>query len=342
MRAAERRAGGAAPSRRSVLRILAVAAGGVVAWRFGRWARSAEPIVRSRALLGTWVHLTVVGTDREEAAAAADRALGRMYGLERLLSRHRPDSELSRLNDAGRIDGASDALLDVLHLAENVSSIGEGAFDVTIAPVLELHRRHQARTGRPPDASEIERMLEYVDHRGVRVDGRRVMLARPGMRLTLDGIGKGYVVDRAVDELRSCGFDNVLVDAGGDLVAGGNRGDDRPWRIGVRHPRPGASLVGRFEARGVAVATSGDYMQPFTSDYALHHILDPRTGFSAPELASSTVVAPDAATADALATLIMVLGPRRGRALLEELPGCEGYFLTKRLEETRTSGFELV
>ena len=83
-------------------------------------------------------------------------------------------------------------------------------------------------------------------------------------------------------------------------------------------------------------------MQPFTPDYTQHHILDPRTGFSAPELASSTVIASDAATADALATLTMVVGPRKGRELLEDLPDCEGYFVTKNLEVTRTSGFAVV
>ena len=80
-------------------------------------------------------------------------------------------------------------------------------------------------------------------------------------------------------------------------------------------------------------------MQPYTADLSEHHIVDPRTGHSAPELASATVIAPDAATADALATLTMVLGPRRGRELLEALPGCEGYLVSKNLEVTRTSNF---
>ena len=83
-------------------------------------------------------------------------------------------------------------------------------------------------------------------------------------------------------------------------------------------------------------------MQPYTADFAQHHILDPRTGRSASELASSTVVADDAATADALATLTMVLGPRTGRELLEDLPDCEGYLISKNLEVTQTSGFTVL
>lgn len=326
-------------TRRDVLRILAFGACGAAAWRLASGRQEAEAVVRTRALLGTWVQITVVGRDREESRAAADGALARMHDLERLLSRHRPDSELSLLNAQGRIDDASDALLDVLQLARHVSSLGDGAFDVSIAPILELNRRHWIESGRAPDPAAVEPALALVDHRAVRVEGRRVNLKRPGMRLTLDGIGKGYVVDRGVDELRARGFANVLLDAGGDLVAAGRRRDGRPWRIGMRHPRPGASLLGRFEGSEVAVATSGDYMQPFSSDLAQHHILDPRTGRSAPELASATVVAPNAATADALATLTMVLGSRRGRDLLEALPGCEGCLVSKTLETTRTSGF---
>jgi thiamine biosynthesis lipoprotein len=145
-----------------------------------------------------------------------------------------------------------------------------------------------------------------------------------------------------VDVLRGRGFGDVIVEAGGDLVAGGVRGDGTPWRIGIRAPRPGLALTARFEAANRAVATSGDYMQPFTDDYSQHHILDPRRGYSSPELASATVAAPTAALADALATLTMVLGPRRGRALIEDLPDCEAYFIAKDLEVTRTSGFTVL
>ena len=326
--------------RREVLRILALGACGPAAWAFGVRPRGAAPAVSvTRPLLGTWVQLTVLGEDREAAQAAADGALTRMANLERVLSRHRSDSELSRLNAAGRLENASDELLDVLRLAEHVSALADGAFDVSIAPVLELYREHVKRTGEPPRPARIEALLDRVDHRAIGTELRTVTLGRSGMRLTLDGIGKGYVVDRGVDELRARGFENVLLDAGGDLVASGERAAGARWRIGVRHPRPGSRLVARFEAGGVAAATSGDYMQPFTADRAQHHILDPRTGRSDPQLASCTVLAPDAATADALATAVMVLGPRRGRALLEDLPGCEGYFLSKRLEVTRTTGF---
>jgi thiamine biosynthesis lipoprotein len=323
------------PSRRAVLRILAVGGAAGVAWKLGMFDRlRSQSVTRSRMLMGTTVNLTLLG-DREEAEAAAEATLQRMAGLEAQLSRHRSDSELSRLNATGRVDAASEALLDVLRLADRISRLGDGAFDVSVQPVLDLYDRRRPLP--PPEA--IEEALGRVDYRAVRITDGTVTLARPGMRLTLDGVGKGYIVDRGLDVLKERGFGDVFVEAGGDLVASGNREGSEPWRVGIRNPRAGLSLQARFEASDVAVATSGDYMQPYTDDYTRHHIVDPRSGQSSPELASSTVIAPNAATADALATLTLALGARGGRDLLETLPGCEGYFVSKQLEVTRTRGF---
>ena len=145
-----------------------------------------------------------------------------------------------------------------------------------------------------------------------------------------------------VEQVRALGVErdpaSGRVDGGGDVRLSG-----RPWTMGVAHPRQAGSLLGKLEVSQGAIVTSGDYYRYFEKDgVRYHHILDPRTGYSAPELASSTVTAPDGATADGLATLTMVLGASKGRELLEELPGCEGYFVSKDLEVTRTSGFALV
>ena len=328
-------------ARRDALRILAVGGAAGAAWGLGAFRR-AGPVERSRILMGTRVHLTVLGEDRDAATAAADATLARMAELEALLSRYRADSEVGRLNANGRLAEASPALLDVLGLADRIHGLGDGAFDVSIQPLLDLYRNRLNRGAGPPGPAALEEVLERVDQRALQVRGRSVESRRPDLSITLDGIAKGYVVDRGVAVLAQRGFGNVFVEAGGDLMAAGDKGPGRPWRIGIRGPRPGISIQARFDTRNRAVATSGDYMQPFTADYAQHHILDPRTGTSAPELASATVVAPDAAMADGLATLVMVLGPRRGRALLEDLPDCEGYLVAKDLEVVRTSGFSVV
>jgi len=316
-------------SRRRLLQIVAVSgAGGGWAWGFGRAPAGGVVVRRTAAMMGTTVHLTVVGDD---AAVAADATLARMAWLEGQLSRFRPESEVGRLNASGLVARPSPALLEVLGLAREIHALGDGGFDVTMLPLLEAYRAAQPAL---PGEAALADALARVGSDALRVDDQQVRFERPGMAISLDGIGKGYIVDEGVAVLKRHGFSRVLVEAGGDLMAAGRR-----WRIGVRDPRS-SRLMTRIGARDVAVATSGDYFQPFTRDFSQHHILDPRTGRSSPELASATVVAPTAARADALATLAMVLGARRMVEILEELPGCEALLVSKDSGGvTRTSGF---
>ena len=332
--------GPAVLNRRQVLRIVAVGGAVGVAWKLG-FSRGVgvAPVTESRTLMGTTVNLTVIGPDREAAVAAVQATLDRMAALESRLSRYRDDSEVGRLNRAGTLTEAGDDLLALLRLGRELHDAGDGAFDITIQPLLDLYRDHLAVQHTLPAADAIADRRGLIDGHAVLVEGRSVRFARPGMAITLDGIGKGYIVDRAVDELSAHGFHKVLVAAGGDLVAAGEQAPRRPWRLGIRRPRPGMKTMLRIDAHDRAVATSGDYMQPFTTDFSVHHILDPRTGTSAPELASSTITAPDAARADGLATLTMVLGAERSVDLLDGMDGCEGCFIGKDLRITRTPGF---
>ncbi|MFW6068540.1 MAG: FAD:protein FMN transferase, partial [Chloroflexota bacterium] len=174
--------------------------------------------------------------------------------------------------------------------------------------------------------------------KGIRVRNQSIFLEREGMQLTLDGIAKGYIVDSAVAMLRRSGFSDVLVEAGGDLAASGQRSDGGPWRVGVRHPRAieGASTqsMTTVEVSQRAVATSGDYMNSFTQDFSRHHIVDPRSGLSPQELSSVTVLAPTTMDADALSTTVMVLGLREGMTLLERLPHVAGLLVSKANENS--------
>lgn len=330
-------------SRREALKILAFGGAAGLVWQygFGRRRGGFDPIARSRIMMGTMVNLTLLGRDPAASEAAAEATFSRMGELEAQLSGHLPDSEVSCLNREGNVESASQALCDVLRLADWLSRLGDGAFDVTVQPVLQVYRHHLSTGHRLPGAADVRKALEHVDYSSVRVDGRRVSFQRAAMAVTLDGIAKGYIVDEATAVLKGRGFENVLVEAGGDLVAGGEKSPGQAWKIGIRGPRPGKQIQARLDARNCAVTTSGDYLQPFTPDFVEHHIIDPRVGHSPRELASSTVVAPSAAMADGLSTLAMVLGAQGSRKIIEDLPGCEGYFVSKNLKVTKTSGFAL-
>ena len=329
--------------RRDVLRIGAVAGvgaalgAGLVSELLRRGSLHRVSFTRTR--LGTLVTVTVVHPDASAASAMVNEAFAEMTRLEAILSRYRPDSPLSRLNAAGRIDRAPSVLLQVMAQSLDYAHMSGGAFDPTVAPLLNLYASRADRGEELPDVVAVANTLPLVGYQGVLIEGARVAFDRPGMSVTLDGIAKGYVVDRTVATLVGAGADRVLVDAGGDMASGGQGSVDAPWTVAVQDPRDERGTVDLVRLAGGCIATSGDYLQSFTEDRTAHHIIDPRTGRSPMHTASVSVVAESAMVADALSTAVMVLGPEAGVRLLEPLDGVEGVVVTKDGEALRTKGF---
>jgi FAD:protein FMN transferase len=330
-------------TRRGFLRIVAAGAIGGLAVRY-QWAAQAsgrgQSVQATRVLMGTIVNLTLISEDPPTARAAIEATLNRMSAAEQMLSRFNPAGALSQLNQTGQLESPPPELLDVLRQAHAAGVRSAGAFDVTIKPVLDLYQRAQARGEPLPAPEAVQAARERVDYRKLLIDDAAIRFDQPGMGVTLDGLAKGYIVDRGVQELARLGFAQVLVEAGGDLMSIGAKGENAGWTVGVESPRrsrPGVQAT--FRLRDHAAATSGDYQQPFTPDFRLHHILDPRTGQSPLELASATITAPTAALADALATTVMVLGSERGLQLIAGLPDVQAYLITKDLRTLQSPGF---
>jgi thiamine biosynthesis lipoprotein len=282
-------------------------------------------------VMGSAARIALYAPDEAAARAAARAAFDRMAALDGVMSDWRDDSELMRLcRRAGETVAVSDDLFAVLVRAGEITAASDGAFDVTIGPVVRQWRETR-RTGRLADPAERERALDLVGWRLVTLDPghRTVRLARPGMRLDLGGIGKGFAADAARIELARRGVRRCLVDLGGDLVAGDAPPGSRGWRVAVA-PHGDADEGGgeTILLRRRAVATSGDRYQFVEIDGVRHsHIVDPRTGVGLTTGVAVTVLAPDATTADALASALSVIGDeddgKRARALLASFPGCE-------------------
>lgn len=330
-------------TRREALRI--TAASGVALMLGGGLVRALvrrgdlHRVTDTRGRLGTLVTITAVHPDAAEARAVVDAGFAELERLEAILSRHAPQTAVASLNRNGRLDGAPAELLDVLQRAARVHEASGGAFDPSVLPLLRLYERRQELGLGVPTDDEIDAVLAQVGFDGVRIDGGSVRLDRPHMALTLDGIAKGFVVDRTVAALAASGAERVMVDAGGDIASGGVGVAGDPWTIGVEDPARPGTFLGRVRLAGEAVATSGDYMQAFTEDRRHHHILDPRTGRSPDHTSSVTVVAGTAMDADALSTSLLVLGPDAGLALLRGFPGTEGMIVGKDGRTVRTAGF---
>jgi len=294
--------------------------------------------VETWPLMGTYVQLVLYAEDQTVAHDVAVKALKRMQDLEALLSRHRSDSALSILNEHGSLDRPPVPLLELLRLSHRVSVLTSGGFDLTIEPLARLIR--QAATAEfPPTPVRVSQAMRLVDYTAIEVTDACVRFTRDAMAITPDGIGKGFILDQGMDALSRMGFSRVMIDAGGDIAV--SRGlDDPMWRIGIQDPRrPGGELIARVPLSGGAIATSGDYLNAYSSDFTSNHILDPRTGVSPEALASVTVLAPTAALSDGLSTGIMVLGPNRGLELVRSLPGVECLLVTKDGRPLKSEGF---
>jgi thiamine biosynthesis lipoprotein len=324
----------AAVSRRRFLQITAATGALALAGAVMAPALLAPPAkTRSavRMLMGTRIHLTVVAEDSRRAETAITATFDAMARLIAHLDHRQPTSALATLNRRGYLAAAPDALVEVLQRAVAIGDLTAGAFDVTVKPVLDA---------RQAGATDLSALRAVVDYRQIEIEGRQIRLGSRGAAITLDGIAKGRVIDGGVEALRQLGFDQVLVEAGGDLRTLGRRADGTPWRIGIAHPRHAAQgeLLSTLSVDTQAVATSGDYMNTLVSDYSEHHIVDPHSGRSPVDLASATVLAATAMDADALGTALMVLGSQDGLALAERLPGVEAVLVTKDLRVFATSG----
>jgi len=318
-------------TRRQILKITAVAAGALLLPAARSRRAGLYTLAETRVLMNTLIHLTLVTRDPEQGRAALQATFDEMARLVRVFDHRDPESPLAALNRAGRLDPAPQELVQVMGKAQRCTVLSGGAFDVTVKPVLDALRDGRAPTGH-------ERGLVG---RAVEIDGRCIELGSGGTAVTLDGIAKGYVVDRGVAALQAHGFDRVLVEAGGDLAARRVQADGHPWHVAVAHPRPEqiSGYLARFSLGEGAVATSGDYVRFFEPDRSAHHIVDPRTGTSPQELAAATVIAPSAALADGLSTALMVMGAADGLALANRLEGVEALVVTKALQVRRTAGF---
>ena len=297
-------------------------------------------VKHSQPMMGTIVNMVVCGENKTICQEGIEACRTRMESLSSMMSTYVPESQLSELNRTGVLTNAPKELIEVFMLSRELSELTNGAFDPTVLPLVGLYREIK-KTGKLPDERKVKEILQLVDYRHIVVEnGTTLKYLKPGISATLDAIAKGYIVDQGIIVLQEMGLTNAFVEAGGDLMVIGRRYDGKPWKIGIRNPRSDdLKKMDTIDMSDRAIATSGDYMQYFTDDRNIHHIINPLTGFSPVRTASSSILAPSVAKADGLATATMVMAPETSIALLESLPDCEGYLFDKELNRYQTKGF---
>lgn len=295
--------------------------------------------------MGTFLHFKVAGpADRaDEARQAIEQAKKAVEAFVETVSSWDPRSDTGRINaNAGKEPVRIDPrLMQLLLHARGVSEMSGGAFDITFSPLGRLWLLQAEKPIIPTDHL-IDQTRDLVNYRDLIIDPQAgtALLRRPGMRIDLGAIAKGAAIDVAARSLKDSGFDNALIEAGGDFYAMGAK-PAGPWILGIRNPRGRQhEILGKVPLRDRAIATSGDYEKMVVVDGKRHHhILDPRTGRPADTCISVTVVAPDAETADALSTALFVMGPKDGMALCERLSDVEALFVDTDFNISRSSGF---
>jgi len=273
--------------------------------------------------MGLPVRIVIHARDETAARAAALIAFARIAALDRMMSDHRVDSELRRLERrSGRYVPVSRELFDVLARAVAIAEVTGGAFDPTVGPVVALWREAR-RTRVLPDRDALADARAGVGWRLVGLDEPRtaIRLAAPGMRLDLGGIAKGYILQEALISLRAAGITRALIESGGDLVAGDPPPRRDGWRIAVPGADPGfAARASRLA--NAALASSGASAQFVEIDGVRYsHVVDPRSGLGVTSPRLARVIAADGATADALATALTIIDTRSARVVAARMPG---------------------
>jgi thiamine biosynthesis lipoprotein len=269
--------------------------------------------------MGTVIEIVASGLPAEQMEPAVEAAFAEMSRLDALLSRYQPDSEVSRLSQNSAGGAVAPETAEVIALGLDVARRSDGAFDLTLGRVKDLWN-FESETSVIPAPELILDALQSTGPEALTLNNLEVAKGHPEATLDLGGIAKGYIVDRAIDVLRTHGVSSAAVNAGGDMYLLGQH-RDRPWRIGIQHPREQGQVLATLAVRNRAVVTSGDYERFFELEgQRYHHILDPRTGTPARHCQSVTVIADSVALGDALATAIFVLGPEAGLTFLASYP----------------------
>jgi thiamine biosynthesis lipoprotein len=284
-------------------------------------AVKAEWITREEAIMGTRCAVELWTEDRAKGEAAITSVFDDMRRIDRLMSTWKENTEISLVNREASKHPVkiSEEFFRLLQESVRYSELTHGAFDITYASVGYLY---DFKKGVHPDQPAIDAALPGINWRHMVLEDKTftVFFTRPGMRIDLGGIAKGYSVDRAIEILQKQGISRAMVNAGGDTRIIGDR-FGKPWVVGIRDPDHEGKTFLRIPLTDTAFSTSGDYERYFDEDgKRFHHIIDPKTGDSARKCRSVTVISGTATRTDALTKSVFIMGPEEGIEFINTLP----------------------
>ncbi len=295
-------------------------------------------VSKTRLAMGTFVAITAIHASRDEAENIIGLAFEEIDRLSGLLSRYDANSPVAALNDKGSLRNGSIEVLELVARSLYYHKQTQGAFDITVKPLVDLYKERFA-AGTQPTKAEINTVLKHVGSEHIRFESGKVAFSKENMGITLDGIAKGYIVDGVSEFLARKGVTNHLINAGGDIRAHGSAAKGKPWTVAIQDPSKKKDYPDVIRMGNGAIATSGNYEVYYDQEKMFHHIVDSRTGRS-PELATSvTVKASSVMDADALSTSVYVMQPDAGIQFINTQPDCECFVIGRNGSVSKSIGW---
>jgi thiamine biosynthesis lipoprotein len=313
-----------------------------------------EHLIQGRTM-GTTYQVKVIAGYFQSVSGLKAKIDERLEEINRSMSTYQKDSEISRFNrfsEVGQKFQISNDFFQVMRAGQKIHRLSDGAWDGTVNPLVDLWGFGRGgRQDKIPSQSKIAARMAEVGFANIDVLGPGFLVKkRAAVTVDLSAIAKGYGVDQVAALLRSKGFENFLVEIGGEVYGAGQREDGRQWRIGINRPRIDAAFDDVYKVvalRNQGFATSGDYRNFFEIDGVRYsHVIDPRTGFPVSNgVVSVSIISATCAMADGLATAVMVMGVDKGMELIDRLDGVEGLIVVEQnggtLLDYPSQGFEL-
>jgi len=290
---------------------------------------------RSTFSMGTTIDVQVKGVSREKADPAITKAFQEIERLNQKYSTYIDSNWMWVINHTPDSIKVDDETYYLLQQSERFYKLTKGAYDPAIGNYIELLGFEK---GSPelPTQTELLNVLDKVGWKKVDISKKNLLRKRAKVKLSFNAIVAGFAVDKMAAILDSNGIHDYLINGGGEIISKGSE-----WKIGIQHPRKQNELMGVIVADGLGVATSGDYQQYFEKNGKRYsHIINPLTGLPVEDTEAVTIIAENAATADALSTGIFVMGPEDGMNLIDSLENVEGIIVDSSGEVLRSAGFD--
>jgi len=277
-------------------------------------------------LMGNRFEITVVSENESEANQHIDEAIAEISRIEKLLTTFNENSQTNLINNnAGIAPVKVDReVFDIIARSIKLSSLTQGAFDITYGSVDKSLWNFDKNMTALPDAATARKAVHLINYQNVILNEKKctVFLKEKGMRIGFGGIGKGYAAEKAKQLLQNKGVASGIVNAAGDLTAWGYQPNGEPWTIGIADPNAARNSFSYLNITNIAVATSGNYEKFVTiNDKKYSHTIDPKTGLPVHGIKSVTIISPNAEIADAMATPVMIMGIKVGLHLVNQIKG---------------------